>query len=126
MDRAELKKTLHEQFEPLETAVQKKLEYLQSDNVFSVDAYTGNDDFGSMEDDSLANAFGSTMSAQTAPVYQNHIQETMQQIQSVSQPKYASETPTASSIATHKQNIAAKIAALRGISMPGDYLSGNK
>ena len=126
MDREELKQTLYDQFEPLEVAVQKKLEYLQGDDVFSIDNYAEYSDGALSEDDSLTNAFNTTISPQSAPMYQNQVQETMREIQSTSQPRYAAEQPTADSIASHKQNIAAKIAALRGISMPGDYISGIK
>lgn len=126
MDREELKQTLHDQFEPFDLAVQKKLEYLQSDDVFGADTYGEYNNGALSEDDSLTNAFNATISPQSAPVYQNQVQETMRQIQSTSQPRYTAEAPTADSIASHKQNIAAKIAALRGISMPGDYISGTK
>ena len=122
MDKAKLKQTMYEQFEPFEIAIQKKISYLQSDNVFSVDMYVDNDNADSMADDSLIEAFNSTVSAQSAPMYQVPVQETMTQIEKTVQPQYVAETPTADSIKAHKQNIAAKIAALRGISMPGDYL----
>ena len=126
MDKAELKRTLHEQFVPFDMAVQNKLEYLQSDDVFNVNDYAAYND-NSAGDDSLENAFGSMYVAPTPPVYQAPAPEEVKRMQEAPQPTYAGNSaPTQSSISEHKQNIAAKIAALRGISMPGDYLRNMK
>lgn len=127
MDKSELKRVLHNQFEPLERAAMSKLSYLQSDDVFSADSYSAYaelDSFGS--DDSLENAFNETLSPPTPPMYQAPAPEEIQHIKQAPQPSYAGATPSPDSIATHKQNMAAKIAALRGISMPGDYLRTKK
>ena len=117
MDKAEIKKLLKEQIEPMDCAVKRKLEYLQSDDVFTEEYTT------KVQDDiSLMNAFSENMPSINAPVYsQPSAREFYQSNQSRPEPKYVSE-PTSQSINEHKQNIAAKIAALRGMSMAGDYL----
>lgn len=125
MDSNFLKKTLHEQTEPLDIAVQKKLAYLKSDDVFTLETnsyiddsvYDGADD----NDMSIEDAFATFASAQphntadTKPAGLNKI---------ASKPlnEIKEEQATAETINAHKQNIAARIAALRGISMPGDYI----
>ncbi|MBR6356182.1 MAG: hypothetical protein IKR92_04940 [Alphaproteobacteria bacterium] len=125
MDKSELKQTLHDQFVPLEKAVENKLNYLQSDDVFNTENYAAyTDNLG--EDDSLENAFNAAVSAPAKPMYQAPSPEEMRQMQQAPQPSYAEGTPTQDSISSHKQNMAARIAALRGISMPGDYLRGKR
>ena len=127
MDKSELKKALHSQFVPIEKAVTDKLRYLQSDDVFNTDSYasyTGTGNSGL--DDSLESAFSSTTSTPIPPMYQAPAPEEIRQMQHAPEPSYAGEAPTPDSIANHKQNMAARIAALRGISMPGDYLRGKK
>lgn len=125
MDKAELKQTLHNQFVPLAQAVEAKLQCLQDNDVFLSDAYAEDIDNYS-DDDSLENAFNSTLSASSVPMYQAPKMEEIKNMQQTPQPSYIDEAPNADSINTHKQSIAAKIAALRGISMPGDYLRDNK
>lgn len=116
MDKAEIKKILKEQFEPMDNAVKRKLKYLQSDDVFTEEYATDESDI------SLMNAFGENMISIASPLYpQPSAREFYQSSKEKTEPKYVSE-PTSQSIDEHKQNIAAKIAALRGISMPGDYL----
>ena len=113
MDKNELKQILREQFEPLENATQKKLAYLQSDNVFTMN----NNDLEAEEipvtDSSLENAFSNFSVAEPLPAYE--------------EPKEADVNIArdVSDIKKHKQNIAARIAAMKGFSMPEDYL-GNK
>ena len=116
MDKDELKRILHEQFEPLQTAVQKKLDYLQSDNVFADDTYRSVIEDNPMGDDSLANAFNSNTTAQPIPAYKPTLDD---EYNTYSAPK---ASPERSQLEEHKHNIAARIAALRGISMPGDYI----
>ena len=121
-----LKKTLHEQFEPLDIAVQKKLEYLKSDDVFSADNNDFINDFSDDEkpDDynmSVEDAFTTFASAQSY----NKIDEEpvgLNKIASRPLSEIREEQATSETINVHKKNIAAKIAALRGISMPGDYV----
>ncbi len=116
MDRNELKRTLHEQFIPMREAVQKKLEYLQSDDVFTDSPYSIEDDDVNMEDDDLMNAFGGSGSTQPPAAPRQQPPAAGYQ---ATQQAAAQGAPEASSPA---QNMAARIAALRGISMPGDYL----
>lgn len=118
MDRNELKRTLHEQFAPMDEAVQKKLDYLQSDDVFMDNPYVQDDDESEIGDDSLMSAFGATGNSQPT--------------QTFTQPPIAGYTPQPTTAprqpagqapaASGSQSMAARIAALRGISMPGDYL----
>lgn len=118
MDKAEIKQLLKEQVEPLSQAVAKKLAYLQSDDVF-----TETIEHVSLNDDSLMNAFSETSSPTEIPAYtQPKAQEFYTDSQNLTQPKYVVREPTQDSIEEHTKSIAAKIAALRGISMPGDYL----
>lgn len=122
MDKPEVKKLLREQVEPMNQAVAKKLAYLQSDDVFTEPTAQV-----SQDDNSLLEAFsGSAQPASISSYGQMSAKEFYQNQQSVPQPKYLGDTPTQNTIEEHKQNIAAKIAALRGISMPGDYLRQKK
>lgn len=117
MDRNELKRILKEQAEPMDAAVMKKLTYLQSDEVFT-DVFVDEEN----DDDSLFNAFVGTVKP-TVPVYQQPtVSEVGVREKGVAPGDLVAEKATAQSIVEHKQNIAAKIAALRGISLPGDYL----
>ena len=99
MDRSILKKTLHEQATPMAEAVKNKLAYLQGDDVFL------NSDEQHSE-----------------PLFTDLL---MTQGQPKKMPtKPVEPQSTADKIATHKQSVAAKIAALRGVStMPGEYLN---
>lgn len=124
MDRNELLRTLKEQFAPMDEAVQKKLDYLQSDDVFTDNPYAQDDDVdeAGLGDDSLMNAFGAGGSIAPTPNY-NHPPEAARPGQpqaAAPHPQSAPAQPT--SPASGGQSMAAKIAALRGISMPGDYL----
>lgn len=121
MNREELKRVLAEQFEPMNDAVQKKLAYLQSDDVFT--DYDENEyaQYSSAENMSVEDAFSTLMDNQSG--YQEA--ETPRALNNGTYKPVASinvETATMENIKAHKQNIAAKIAALRGISLPGDYL----
>lgn len=118
MDKSEIKRLLKEQVEPLNDAVKKKLEYLQSDDVFMEDGA-----IVMQGDNSLMDAFSESMPSVKAPAYvQPSVREVYQASQTTPEPQYISQPPTSQSINEHKQNIAARIAALRGMSMPGDYL----
>ncbi|MBQ9270834.1 MAG: hypothetical protein IJ218_01020 [Alphaproteobacteria bacterium] len=123
MDKAELKQILRAQIEPLDIAAKRKLAYLQSDDVFTDTPETYESITDSLTDTSLADAFASTISAHPEPAYQPQTQAYRNNANTHKVPQYATSNPSAETIASHKQNIAAKIAALRGISMPGDYLS---
>ncbi|MBQ8482176.1 MAG: hypothetical protein IJ532_06555 [Alphaproteobacteria bacterium] len=118
MDKSEIKKLLKEQVEPMDNAVRKKLEYLQSDDVFTENGVT------EMQGDiSLMNAFNENMPSANIPSYsQPSVKEFYQTAQNTPEPKRVSQAPIPQSIDEHKQNIAARIAALRGMSMAGDYL----
>lgn len=121
MNRDELKQTLTEQFEPFGSAVRKKLAYLQSNDVFTdydEDAYSQpSSEYLSVED-----AFSTFADAKPYD-----IEDTKPKALNNGAYKPVStikvEQPTTETIQSHKQNIAAKIAALRGVSMPGDYLN---
>jgi len=121
MDRQSIKNILKEQTEPMSQAVAKKLAYLQSDDVFTSDVERG---MQAKEDDSLLAAFGETIQPANVPTYKQPSLENKPANATITtpQPRYVSQSPTEQTIAEHKQNIAARIAALRGISSPGDYL----
>lgn len=121
MDRQLIKNTLKEQAEPMSQAVAKKLAYLQSDDVFVEE---GNEISTPREDDSLLAAFSETVQPANIPTYNQPTAEELNKtsVSTATQPRYVSQAPTEQSISNHKQNLAARIAALRGISSPGDYL----
>ena len=113
MDNNVLKQTLREQVEPLAAAVQKKLEYLKSDDVFSLDNVYQQPEM------SVEEAFQTFASAQPQ---QPEIRP--QKLNTVPQQQTASSTfgqVSQDTMNAQKQNMAARIAALRGISLPGDY-----
>ncbi len=123
MDKTELKQTLITQFVPLDEAAQKKLNYLQSEDVFTDNQYVlqedTNEEIGN-KDDSLMNAFVATAnSAAPRAPQQPQISEYHYQPAAAS-PQQQTHQPSAN--ASGSRSIAARIAALRGISMPGDYL----
>lgn len=99
MDRNILKKTLHEQVIPMAEAVRKKLAYLQGDDVFSVP------------------------NQQQTEVHFTDLLMMQNEPKKISS-KTVEPQNTADKVAVHKQSVAAKIAALRGVStMPGQYLN---
>jgi len=108
----------------MDKAVSQKLAYLQSDEVFT----DGIEEETPQNDDSLLSAFA--MPSQPASVLQYQQQPSAREVITNNKPeyrpRYIENAPTEQSIEDHKQNIAAKIAALRGISMPGDYLRNKK
>lgn len=97
MDRNILKRTLQKQVIPMSEAVNRKLAYLKGDEVFTI------------EDEKTTQTFTDLLIGEgktTKP--QPHIEPSEITVK----------------IATHKQTVAEKIAALRGIStMPGQYLN---
>ncbi len=99
MDRNILKKTLQEQVIPMAEAVKNKLAYLQGDDVFSVP------------------------NQQQTEVHFTDLLMMQGQPKKISS-KTVEPQNTADKVAVHKQSVAAKIAALRGVStMPGEYLN---
>lgn len=100
MDRYELKETLRNQVEPISEAVRKKLQYLNSEDVFLTSEDTSDEVFTEL----LAGNDGADATTASRKV----------------------EEPTATidKIAVHKQSLAEKIAALRGVSsaVPNEYL----
>lgn len=117
MNKSEIKKILQEQSEPLDKAVERKLAYLNSDD------FAGDTEQLLQTDDSLLNAFSTKINKPNVLKYeQPNIRELHQNTLSKPEPKYVTQGPSEESMREHKQNIAAKIAALRGISSPGDYL----
>ena len=95
MDRESLKRTLKEQAIPLDEAVRQKINYLLSDDAFA----PAPESEPIVDDMSFVDAFGSvTAPAPTAKPTLSPLQE------------------KAASFAEHKQSMAEKIAALRGIS----------
>ncbi len=120
MDKTELKQTLRSQFIPMSEAVQNKLNYLMGDNVFL------SEDFIS-DDTSLEDAFN----MQTSTDKEFNIEEAFNSEATVSNTKITELTEkihnnqhaTNVPFEERKKSVAAKIAALRGIAMPGDYLN---
>lgn len=118
MDKNELKRVLHEQFAPIAEAVQRKLEYLQSEDVFTDNPYPFESDGDSNNDDSaLMSAFGGTSNAAPSGPAPSAV---------APRPTNVSSANSEPAAPAQSQNMAARIAALRGISMPGDYLSHKK
>lgn len=126
MDKTELKRVLLQQFIPMDDAVRKKLDYLQSDDVFTDSPYAISEDMLTENEptDSLMDAFNSvgvTTKPQPSVVQPQTASRPQPTTNSYNHPAASAQTPEAP-IASVKQNMAARIAALRGISMPGDYL----
>lgn len=117
MNKSEIKKILQEQSEPMDKAIERKLAYLQSDD------FAGDAEQLLQTDDSLLNAFSTKINKPNVLKYeQPSVRKLHQDTLSRPEPRYVTQEPTEDAIQEHKQNIAAKIAALRGISSPGDYL----
>lgn len=128
MNRDELKQTLAQQAASMEEDVFKKLHYLMSDDVFSDN---GNADY--IDDaDALQYAFQEQLASDMDFEPTNDIDilpgdydytasQNVSDTQSVTITAPTDENLT-DIIEDRKQNVAAKIAALRGISLPGDYL----
>ena len=114
MNNNVLKQTLREQSEPLAVAVQRKLEYLQSDDVFSLDNVYQQPEM-SVEEAFQAFASAQPQQPENPPQMLNTV---VPQQQTTPSPLGQASEETMNA---HKQNIAARIAALRGISLPGDY-----
>lgn len=123
MDKFELKELLKAQTEPMAQAVEKKLAYLRSDEVFTDEEFQQN----SQNDNSLLDAFSE---ATATPYIHQYQQPTAKEIASNARngmfARQIENEDFEQNIEKHNQNIAAKIAALRGISMPGDYLRNKK
>jgi hypothetical protein len=116
MDRALLKRTLKQQATPMKTAVAQKLAYLQGDDVFTTDDYVTPDlVVGHEAEEDIAGAFGGITP-------QTHRQSAASDVQPM--PYHNTEPTQMTPFEEHKQSIAEKIAALRGIkTMPGEYLN---
>lgn len=125
MDNAVLKKTLYDQFEPLDVAVQKKLDYLNSDDVFAIETNSFDDLTDEEQNLSIEDAFSAFASAQphntvdTVSPGLNRVPTRPTTSATSAQSTQPTEEKT---VDTSKQSLAARIAALRGISMSGDYL----
>ena len=128
MNKEELKNALREQYEPLNEAVNRKLTEFVHDCDLTEDFADENDDMENAEDDnfdsSLSSAFQNNNEPYSAPDYQDHnINELVDNYGHPSpEPQYIGERPTQQSISEHRDNMSARIAFLRGISLPGDYL----
>lgn len=121
MHREELKQTLVNQFEPMNDAVQKKLAYLQSEDIFTdyMDDYSSQ--YSGMDNLSVEDAFETFAGARSHPAEEVK-PRALNDVSYKPTSTLKVEQATPETIQSHKQNIAAKIAALRGISVPGDYL----
>ena len=135
-----LKELLRNQIVTIEDDVRKKMEYLKSGEMFSynyykIDIYRQKLNF--KQDDALLNAFiGNTDTSST-----NMENSFAQAFMSTSQQKTQTQLPEKSFIRPAAQpgqkptenlstkekmlSLNAKLAALRGLSMPGDYLRKN-
>ena len=157
MDKQELKKALREQCAPFAESVRKKIEYLQSDDVFLAEEDKA---LQTDKDLSLEEAFDMAMLSepsvttfedplsgaltqpsvperplaapnvadfQSSPSSESSSVFDMFQGNNIPAPLYAESSGDVAArqqnIQEHKQNIAAKIAALRGISVPSAYIN---
>jgi len=136
MDKQELKKTLREQCAPFAESVRKKIEYLQGDDVFLAEE----DNLQEEKDLSLEEAFDMAMLSEPSMTsFEDPLSGALMRpsvserpLTSPSMPDFHLSPSTESSgdiaarqqnIQERKQNIAAKIAALRGISVPSAYIN---
>jgi len=114
MTRNEVKQLLQEQILSFDEAVKQKMAYLQSDDVFAIDEniYDTNN---KEQDNSLENAFNSQM---VQPLKYNQPKSENDKTNNFV-PQSINHSYT---VEEYRKNIAAKIAALRGLSLPGDYM----
>ena len=127
MDDKELFNTLNEQKIPLDVAVEQKLAYLQSDNVFSPDddyylthfaTYTNTQSRDNSDDDELLSAFG----AQSEKQPTNSLSNMRIQPQRIEVPRSAAQPQAQNQQQNAPMSLADRIAALRGaISVPNEY-----
>lgn len=146
MANQKLKELMRDQIITFPDDIRKKLEYLASDEMFSynyykIDIYRQKLNFkqddallnafigsstnvSTNEQHSFANAFMSTSSQQHSPVYKSRSSST--QINSIPTSSHTITPVKSDEELTTKDKMArlnAKLAALRGVSMPGDYLT---
>ena len=114
MNRSEIKQILQEQSGTFDEAVKQKMVYLQSDDVFTIDENIY-EAANNEQDNSLEDAFNSNTTQ--PPKYNRPEPENVASGNFVPQSINRSYT-----VEEYRQNIAAKIAALRGLSLPGDYM----
>lgn len=124
MDKKELKQALIDQFVPYDEAVQDKLDYLQSDDVFSSPGVMEEDETDEL---SLENAFGdevnSTPRRRASRRHQEDYDDEDYDDEDYDEDDEDYDDEDEDSCPRKPQTMAEKIAALRGISaMPGDYI----
>ena len=112
MNRQYLKQTLKDQVVPFDLAVKNKLAYLNSDDVFKNDENNAIEMPDSKIEDAF-DAFYKDNNDYVSPEPKNL---------NIAHSNMTSTQENQQSIQNNYQSISAKIAALRGISLPGDYL----
>lgn len=122
MDKKELKQALIDQFVPYDEAVQDKLDYLQSDDVFSSPGVMEEDETDEL---SLEDAFGDEVNSGSRRASHRHQED--YDDEDYDDEDYDEDDEDydedEDSRPRKPQTMAEKIAALRGISaMPGDYI----
>ena len=130
MNRQELKQTLKNQALSFDVDVQKKLLYLQGDNVSSEDeeipSYVpAEDDFLEAfvdEPDSPVSSLKSANSYFQSFEYNNLREKALHNQYVTDEDDYPQATRQKSEYQDRKRSFAERIAALRGVSLPGDYL----
>ena len=124
MDRQKLKNLLHEQSSPFDEAVQKKLDYLMSDDVFSLENNPYANSFRNIQiddEDEFSHAFSDDDSSFDEAFDDEYEDDGYED---VDEDDYGDEEDGEVSQAAAPKTLAERIAMLRGVStLPGSYLN---
>lgn len=131
MDRQKLKNLLHEQSSPFDEAVQKKLDYLMSDDVFSLENNPYANSFRNIQiddEDEFSHAFSdddSSFDEAFDDEYEDEDEDGYEDVdEDVDEDDYGDEEDGEVSQAAAPKTLAERIAMLRGVStLPGSYLN---
>lgn len=123
MDRQKLKNLLHEQSSPFDEAVQKKLDYLMSDDVFSLENNPYANSFRNIQIDD-EDEFSHAFSDDDSSFDEAFDDEYEDGYEDVDEDDYDDEEDGEASQAAAPKTLAERIAMLRGVStLPGSYLN---
>ncbi len=124
MDRQKLKNLLHEQSSPFDEAVQKKLDYLMSDDVFSLENNPYANSFRNIQiddEDEFSHAFSDDDSSFDEAFDDEYEDDGYED---VDEDDYGDEEDGEVSQTAAPKTLAERIAMLRGVStLPGSYLN---
>lgn len=129
MDKQEIKELMHMQASSFNEDVASKLEYLKGDDVFQEyeTDNSGNDNLNKeLEEALFSESYSKHKSAETVQFISPEVPQTSHfsqniKVQTEVSPQAVPQNQS-QAISSSKQRVAEKIAALRGISLAGDYI----